>query len=109
MLAEQVMRKALQGSYGAFKIGGKTISNLMYADDIVLLAISPDELKELACPVDKAAKEYNLIISNDAKTKTVTNTNNMLQIKVKSGILVQVDCFVFYEAKYKRMQNAKVK
>src|SRR5512140_1582722 len=38
ILAEQVMRKALQGFAGGFRIGGKTISNLRYAGDIVLLA-----------------------------------------------------------------------
>jgi len=40
MLAEQLMRKAPHGVTGGFKIGGKTISNLRYADDIVLLATS---------------------------------------------------------------------
>jgi len=35
ILVEQVMRKALQGFSGGFRIGGRSISNLRYADDIV--------------------------------------------------------------------------
>ena len=57
ILAEQVMRKALQGFAGGFKIGGKIISNLRYADDIVLVATSPTKLQELVRRVEKAAEE----------------------------------------------------
>jgi len=73
ILAEPVMRKALQGFAGGFRIGGKVISNLRYADDIVLLATSPEELQELVSRVERAAKEYNMLISA-AKTKVITIT-----------------------------------
>ena len=45
-------------------IGGKVISNLhRYADDIVLLATSPEELQELVSRVERAAEEYNMLIT----------------------------------------------
>jgi len=68
------MRKALQGFAGGFRIGGKVISNDNdnYADDIDLMATSPEELQELVSRVESAAKEYNMLI-NAAKTKVVTN------------------------------------
>jgi len=94
VLAEQVMRKALQGFTGGFRIGGKTISNLRYADDIVLLATSPEDLQELVCRVERAAKEYNMLI-NATKTKVMTNTEDILEITVTGGQLEQVDSFVY--------------
>jgi hypothetical protein len=51
ILAEQLMLEAPQGFSGEFKIGGKTISSFRYADNIVLLATSPEELHELVCRV----------------------------------------------------------
>jgi len=73
------MRKALQGFTGGFKIGGRTISNLRYADDIVLLATSQEELQDLLGRVERAAKEYSMVI-NAAMTKVMTNTGEELVI-----------------------------
>jgi len=63
VLAEKVMRKALQVFKGGFRIGGKTISSLRYADDIVFLATSPEDLQELVCHAERSAKEYNMMIN----------------------------------------------
>lgn len=98
ILAEQVMRKALQGFAGGFRIGGKTISNLRYADDIVLLATSPEELQDLVSRVEKAAKEYNMVI-NAAKTKVLTNTGKTLEVMVEGGKLEQVESFGYLGSK----------
>ena len=57
------MRKALQGFAGGFRIGGKVTSNLRYADDIVLLTKSSGELQELVSRVERAAEEYNMLIT----------------------------------------------
>lgn len=94
ILAEQVMRKALWGFTGGFRIGGRTISNLRYADDIVLLTTSPAELQELVNRVENVAAEYNMRI-NAAKTKVMSNTEESLRIKVTTGELEQVDSFVY--------------
>lgn len=39
------------------------------------------------------------MIINAAKAKIMTNTNNMLQIKVESGVLKQMECFVYLGSK----------
>jgi hypothetical protein len=94
ILAEQVMRKALEGFTGGFRIGGKTINNLRYADDIVLLTTSPEELQELVDRIERSANEYSMKI-NAAKTKVMTNTDTLLDIRVINGRLEQVDSFVY--------------
>jgi hypothetical protein len=48
-----VMRRALENFNGGILIGGRRISNLRYADDIVLIASSVQELQEL---VDRIAR-----------------------------------------------------
>src|SRR6218665_482263 len=76
------MRKAIIVGYSdGFRIDGKTISNLRYAEDIVLLATSPAKLQELVNRVESAARDYNMT-TNAAKTKTMTNTDDELEIEV---------------------------
>jgi hypothetical protein len=88
------MRKALQGYSGGFRIGGKIINNLRYADDIVLVATSPEELQDLVSRVDRVAKKYNMLI-NASKTKVMISTNEVLDIVVDGNRFEQVDSFVY--------------
>ena len=92
------MRKALDGFRGGFRIGGRTISNLRYADDILVIATSPEELQELVNRVESAANEYGLKI-NASKTKVMTNTDRVLKIYVVDGVLRQVDNFTYLGSK----------
>ena len=52
ILAEMVMRETLDGFQGGLQIGGRMITNLRYADDIILLAASEAELQELVDRLD---------------------------------------------------------
>ena len=47
-----VMRETLNGSKGGLQIGGQMITNLHYADDIILLATLEAELQELVDQLD---------------------------------------------------------
>ena len=48
LYAEYIMRKAgLEDAQAGFKIDGRNINNLRYADDTTLMAESEDELKSL--------------------------------------------------------------
>ena len=47
VVAEMAMREAMHGYTVGFKIGGRTVTNLRYADVIVLIAGSEAELQEL--------------------------------------------------------------
>jgi len=58
IISELVMQKALEGYEGVHIGGGRTISNLRYVDDIVLIATSRQELRELLIQLSRTRSEY---------------------------------------------------
>ena len=70
IMAEMVMREVLDGSEGGVHIGGKRITNLRYADVIVLLAGSEKELQEIVNRLDRIGNGKGPQI-NMNKTKTM--------------------------------------
>ena len=56
------------------------------------MATSPEELREQVGRVEKAAKEYKMLI-NATKTKVLTNSEEILEIMVNGEKLEQVDSF----------------
>ena len=69
-MAELLMRMALYRYEGGFRIGGRCITNLRYADDIVLIASSEEELQQLVNRVHEAAGDMNMKI-NVKKTEVM--------------------------------------
>ena len=65
------MADALEDHEGTVSIGGRTITNLRFADDIDGLAGDEEELANLAEHLDKASTAYGMEISAD-KTKLMT-------------------------------------
>jgi len=72
ILAEMVMRETLDGFQGGLQIGGRIITNLRFADDIILLATSEAELQELVDCIDQISHKYSLLINID-KTKVMAS------------------------------------
>ena len=64
------MRTALDDFDGTITIGGRKITNLRYADDIVLVAGSMNELKELTNKVHVASNKSGLHL-NPRETKVM--------------------------------------
>ena len=69
------MRKAIEGFEGTIKVGGKTITNLRYADDVILIAGSIDELQSLVNKVNEASTQAGLHL-NTSKTKVMKIMTN---------------------------------
>jgi len=63
LMAELLMRKALDGYEKGFKIGEKCITNLRYADDIVLIASTEEKLQDIVNRLHEAATELGMKIN----------------------------------------------
>lgn len=94
IISEAVMRKALERFKGGITIGGRRINNLRYADDIVLLAASQEELQDLLTRIAEVGKEYNLMI-NVNKTKVMSSDGQKLSISIGNTELEQVTKFPY--------------
>ena len=64
------MREAHENFEGTIKIGGRTVNNWRYADDVVLIAWSLQELQELVNRAVSKSEKAGLFLNVD-KTKVV--------------------------------------
>ena len=65
------------------------VNNLRFADDIVLLAGSMDDLKTMLQELNSAAKSYGLQM-NAAKTKIMANSNNATDVDLDNNSKIKV-------------------
>jgi len=70
------------------------ITNLRYADDIILLATSEAELQELVDRLDRVSRKYSLLI-NVNKTKVMASDGIACRILIQNELLEQVDTFPY--------------
>ena len=76
------MTDALEGHEGTDSTGGRTITNLCFADDIDGLAGEEEELANLDERLDKASTAYGMEISAE-KTKLMTNNTSGINTEIK--------------------------
>ena len=76
------MTDALEDHEGTVSIGGRTVTNLRFADDIGGLAGEDEELVKLAERLDKASTAYGMEISAE-KTKLITNNTSGINTDIK--------------------------
>ena len=81
MFLERIMTDALEDHEGTVSIGGRTIINLRFADDIDGLA-GEEELANLVERLYKAATAYGMNISAE-KTKLMTNNTSGINTEIK--------------------------
>ena len=74
------MTDALEDHEGTVSSGGRTITNLRFADDIDGLAGEEEDLVNLVERLDKATTAYGMEISAK-KTKLMTNNTSVVQHK----------------------------
>ncbi|WP_419629653.1 reverse transcriptase domain-containing protein, partial [Thiolapillus sp.] len=78
------MTDALEDHEGTVSIGGRTITNLRFADDIDGLAEEEEELANLVEHRDKASTAYGMEISAE-KTKLMTNNTSGINTEIKAN------------------------
>ena len=81
---ERIMTDALENHEGSVSIGGRTITNLRFADDIDALAGKEDELVKLINHLDTTSTKYGMEISAE-KTKLMTNNTKGISVDVRIG------------------------
>ena len=95
LFLERIMTDALEDHEGTVSIGGRTITNLSFADDIDGLAWEEEELANLVESPDKAFTAYGMETS--AKKTKLMATNNTsginTEIKVNGQKLETVTSF----------------
>ena len=79
---ERIMTDALEDHEGTVSTGGRTITNLRFADDIAGLAREEEELSNLVQRLDKASTAYGIEISAE-KTKPMTNNTSGINTEIK--------------------------
>ena len=79
---ERITTDALGDHEGTVSIGGRTITNLRFADDIDGLAGEEEELTKLVQHLDKASTTYGIEISAK-KTKLMTNNTSGVNTEIK--------------------------
>ena len=80
---ERIMTDALEDQEGTVSTGGRTITNLRFADDIDGLAGEEEELANLVERLDKTSTAYDMEISAE-KTKLMTKNTNSYQHRDQS-------------------------
>ena len=78
---ERIMTDALEDHEGTVSIGGRTITNLHFADDVDGLA-GEEELAKLVEHLDKASTAYSMEISAE-KTKLMTNNTRGINTEIE--------------------------
>ena len=68
--SEQTMRNTLEDFRGGVRIGGRVITNLRYADDVVLIAGGIEEWQELVNRVNRDSVRFGLSL-NASTTKVM--------------------------------------
>ena len=81
LFLERIMTDASEDHEGTVSIGGRTITNLRFANDIDGLA-GEEELANLVERLDKASTAYGLVISTK-KTKLMTNKTSGINTEIK--------------------------
>ena len=76
------MTDALEDHKGIVIVGGRTITNLCFADDINVSAGEEEELANLVERLDKASTAYGMEVSAE-KTKLMTNNTSGIITEIK--------------------------
>uniref|UniRef100_A0A3Q2YQH1 Reverse transcriptase domain-containing protein n=1 Tax=Hippocampus comes TaxID=109280 RepID=A0A3Q2YQH1_HIPCM len=82
IFVERIMNDALEDHEGTVSIGGRTITNLRFVDDIDGLAGNEEELASLVEHLDKASSAFGMEISAE-KTKLMANNPQGITIEIK--------------------------
>src|SRR6218665_3676354 len=96
LILEAMMSFALKSAEAGVRVGGQTVNNLRFADDIDLVGGDDGQLQELTDEVHSSSQKFGLKI-NVEKTKTMTigKQRKTVEIKIEGETLEQVTEFIY--------------
>ena len=99
LYSEMIMREALDGWNHGVRINGEYLSDLRYADDVVLMATNEDQLQDLVNRVGETSARFGLKL-NEKKTEIMVfaRTPTPVSIKYQDQPLKQVNEFTYLGA-----------
>ena len=99
LFLEKIMRETLHNFKSTVSIGGRTLSNLRFADDIDLMGGSNKELQELTTRLTQRSGAYGMEVSSE-KSKVMKNSSNTtpVQIFMNGQELEEVSTFKYLGA-----------
>ena len=101
IMCELLMCLALDGFEGGFRIGGRLVANWRYADDIVFIASTREELQELVNRVHNAAGSVGMKLNvRKMKTMSVTDDQTPIRVQVGNETLKKVHSFKYLGARF---------
>ena len=92
------MTQALGDFDGSVEVGGRSVTNLWFADDIDLIAGSTDELPEITERLDRTSRELGMEISAEKSKVMITSAQNTpvdMSIKIGTTDLELVNDFKY--------------
>jgi hypothetical protein len=97
--------------YGVILPNGRKIGILLYADDIVLIAPSTDQMEALCKLVETWINKFKLTINVDKSEVVSYNTNKKANIKISDQILKSSGCYKYLgytvDGKFKGLRHLK--
>ena len=91
------MKEALT-EVGDFKIGGRIINKVRFADDTAITAKTQEELQDMVNRLVDTGRKHGMEINVDkSQVMRVSKSNESLQIKVYNRELKEVDDFKYLE------------
>jgi len=75
-LSKLIQHPSRDGDEGKPTIARQIVTNLRYANDIILLATSEAELQELVDRLDRVSRKYSLVINVDKTKLMVLHTRS---------------------------------
>jgi len=88
------MREALDGFEGGLQMGGRRVTDLRYANDIILIACSAMGLQTIVGRLDNACTKYGLQKNAD-KTKVMTTAKAACSMRCGNSFLEQVATYAY--------------
>ncbi len=93
---ERVMLEALEEEEGGVEVSGVKLTNMRYADDIVIVAKTRDDLQRMVAKTEEQCKIFKLEINkNKTNSMKIGREREVLNIRLSTGEIEQVEDFKY--------------